>query len=90
MIEAAVRGGTMIEINASPDRRDLNEVNARAAAAAGVPILINCDAHRTRGFEVARYGVATARRAWLSAADVANTRPWAVLAATRPRSRSVA
>ena len=80
----------MIEINASPDRRDLNEVHARAAAAAGVPILINCDAHRTGGFEVARYGVATARRAWLTAADVANTRPWAEVAGMRSRSRSVA
>jgi DNA polymerase (family 10) len=90
VIEAAVRGGTMIEINASPDRRDLNDLHARAAAAAGVPILINCDAHRTGGFEVARYGVATARRAWLTAADVANTRPWAEVAAMRSRSRQVA
>ncbi len=90
VIEAAVRSGTMIEINASPDRRDLNDLHARAAAAAGVPILINCDAHRTGGFEVARYGVATARRAWLTAADVANTRPWAEVAAMRSRSRQVA
>ena len=88
VIEAAVRTGTMLEINASPDRRDLNEVNARAAAAAGVPILINCDAHRVGGFEVARYGVATARRAWLTAGDVANTGPWAEVAALRPRNRS--
>jgi DNA polymerase (family X) len=90
VIEAAARSGTMIEINASPDRRDLNEVNARSAAAAGVPIVINCDAHRVGGFEVARYGVATARRAWLTAADVANTRPWAEIAAMRSRSRQVA
>jgi DNA polymerase (family X) len=90
VIEAAVRTGTMLEINASPDRRDLSDVNARAAAAAGVPIIINCDAHRVGGFEVARYGIATARRAWLSAADVANTRPWAEVAAMRKRSRSVA
>ena len=80
----------MLEINASPDRRDLNEVNARAAAAAGVPIVINCDAHRVGGFEVARYGIATARRAWLTAADVANTRPWSELAAMRKRSHSAA
>src|SRR6201995_728881 len=40
VIEAAAKTGTMLEINASPDRRDLNEVNARAAAAAGVPVLI--------------------------------------------------
>jgi len=90
VIEAAGRSGTMIEINANPDRRDLNEIGARAAAAAGVPILISCDAHRTGGFEVARYGVATARRAWLTAADVANTRPWAEVAAMRKPSRSVA
>jgi DNA polymerase (family 10) len=88
VIEAAVKTGTMLEINASPDRRDLNEVNARAAAAAGVPILINCDAHRVGGFEVARYGVATARRAWLTAGDVANTGPWADVAALRPRNRA--
>ena len=90
MIAAAARTGTMLEINASPDRRDLNEVNARAAAAAGVPIVINCDAHRVGGFEVARYGVATARRAWLTAGDVANTKPWAELTAMRKRSRSAA
>ena len=62
-------------------------MNARAAAAAGVPIAINSDAHRVRGFEVARYGIATARRAWLTAADVLNTKPWAEVAALRPRNR---
>jgi DNA polymerase (family X) len=87
VIEAAARSGTMLEINASPDRRDLNEVHARAASAAGVPILINCDAHRVGGFEVARYGIATARRAWLTVGDVANTGSWAEVAALRPRNR---
>ncbi|MGO9791794.1 MAG: PHP domain-containing protein [Solirubrobacteraceae bacterium] len=88
VLDAALRTGTMLEINASPDRRDLNEVHARAAAAAGVPIVINCDAHRPSGFEVARYGVATARRAWLSASQVANCRSWAELAALRSRVRT--
>ncbi|MGO9903294.1 MAG: PHP domain-containing protein [Solirubrobacteraceae bacterium] len=88
ILDAAVRTGTMLEINASPDRRDLNEVHARAAAAAGVPLVINCDAHRPSGFEVARYGVATARRAWLSASQVVNCRPWAELAALRSRVRT--
>ena len=78
----------MLEINSAPDRRDLNDVHARAAAAAGVPIVINCDAHRVGGFEVARYGIATARRAWLSAAAVANTRPWSDVAQLRPRARA--
>jgi DNA polymerase (family X) len=88
VLDACVGTGTMLEINASPDRRDVNEVVARAAAAAGIPIVINCDAHRVGGFEVARYGVATARRAWLTAAQVANTMPWAKLAALRPRARA--
>jgi len=90
VIEAAARTGTMLEINASPDRRDLDELGARAAAAVGVPIVINCDAHRVRGFEVARYGIATARRAWLTVADVANTRSWGEVSAMRKRSRTVA
>jgi DNA polymerase (family 10) len=86
VIEAAARTGTMLEINSSPDRRDLNEVNARAAAAAGVRIVINCDSHRVGGFSVARYGVATARRGWLTADDVANTRPWPELSAILKRN----
>jgi DNA polymerase (family X) len=86
VLEAAARTGTMLEINSSPDRRDINDPNARAAAQAGIPIVINCDAHRTRGFDVLRYGVATARRGWLTAADVANTRPWAELASMRKRN----
>jgi DNA polymerase (family 10) len=90
VIDAALRTGTMLEINASPNRRDLNDLGARAAAAAGVPLVIDCDAHRTGGFEVARFGIATARRAWLTAADVANTRPWVELDAMRKRSRSAA
>ena len=87
VLEAAVTSRTMLEINAAPDRRDMNEHHARAAAAAGVPIVIDCDAHRVAGFAVARYGIATARRAWLTAADVANTRPWPDVQALRPRHR---
>ncbi len=87
VIEAAARSGTMLEINSNPDRRDLDETNARAAAAAGVPIVINTDAHRTAGFAVARYGIATARRAWLTAAQVVNTQPWGAVQALRPRHR---
>jgi DNA polymerase (family 10) len=90
IIEAAVAAGTMLEINASPDRRDLDDVHARAAARAGVPIVIDCDAHRVGGFEVARYGVATARRAWLGPEAVVNTRPWAAVEAMRPRARDSA
>ncbi len=70
---AAARAGTMLEINANPDRRDLSDVHARAAARAGVTLVIDSDAHRTRTLANMRWGVATARRAWLSRADVANT-----------------
>jgi DNA polymerase (family X) len=88
VLQACVDTGTLLEINASPDRRDINDTTARAAAKQGIPIVIDCDAHRVGGFEVARYGVATARRGWLTAAQVANTRPWAELKQLRPRARS--
>jgi DNA polymerase (family 10) len=88
IVEAALATGTMLEINSSPDRRDLNDVHARAAARAGIGIVIDGDAHRVGGFEVARYGVATARRAWLGPKAVVNTRPWDDVKAMRPRARA--
>jgi DNA polymerase (family 10) len=84
---AAARAGTMLEINANPDRRDLSDIHARGAAAAGVRILIDSDAHRTSTLQNMRWGIATARRAWLSAADVANTRPWEGLKKLRKQAR---
>ncbi len=87
VIEAAARTHTMIEINASPDRRDLNELHARAAAAAGVNVLVNTDAHSVRNFGLLPFGIATARRAWLTPEQVANTRPWAEFAPLRKRAR---
>jgi DNA polymerase (family X) len=87
LIEAAIRTHTMLEINAAPDRRDLNDVHARAAAQAGVPIVIDSDAHSARNLELMRYGIATARRAWLEPHHVANTRSWAELQPLRKRNR---
>ncbi len=80
---AAARTGTMLEINANPDRRDLSDVHARAAARAGVLLVIDSDAHRTGTLANMRWGVATARRAWLGSAQVANTRPWPELCGLR-------
>ena len=87
VIEAAARTGTMLEINAAPDRRDLNDVHARNAAQAGVKILIDSDAHGVRELALARWGIATARRAWLTKDDVANTRSWPEFAPMRKRAR---
>jgi DNA polymerase (family 10) len=88
LIEAAARTHTMLEINSAPDRRDLNDVHARAAMRAGVMILIDSDAHGAERLEHVRWGVATARRAWLGPEHVANTRPWLEFAALRKRARS--
>jgi len=85
VIAKAVETGTFLEINANPDRRDLNDVYARAAAEAGVTLLVDSDAHWPRTLKNMRYGVATARRAWLTAEQVGNTRSWAELARMRKR-----
>ncbi|MGZ5410971.1 MAG: DNA polymerase/3'-5' exonuclease PolX [Solirubrobacterales bacterium] len=87
IFEAAARTGTMIEINGNPNRRDLNEGHARLAAEAGVMICCNTDAHGVDTLDNMRYSVATARRAWLSAEQVANTRPWRSFAPLRKRHR---
>jgi len=74
VLDVAFRCGTMLEINAYPDRLDLRDVDARRAAKAGCHLTISTDAHHSRGLGDMTYGVATARRAGLEAADVANTR----------------
>jgi len=87
VIEAAARTGTFLEINANPNRRDLPDTLARAAAEAGVTIVIDSDAHGVETLEKIRFGVATARRAWLSASQVANARPWSELNRLRKTPR---
>jgi DNA polymerase (family X) len=74
--EAAARTGTMLEINGNPNRRDLSEQHARLAAEAGAKIVLNTDAHGVDTLGNMAYAVATARRAWLTADQVANTRGW--------------
>lgn len=87
MIAAAARTGTFLEINASPARRDLHDVHARAARDAGVLLTIDSDAHGPDTLPHTRWGIATARRAWLGKDDVANTRPWAELRKLRKGGR---
>lgn len=73
VIEAAAKSGTMIEINASPHRLDLDDTHCRRAKALGVTIVINPDAHSTSGLNDLDYGVGVARRAGLGPADLFNT-----------------
>ena len=83
----AARTGTMLEINGNPNRRDLSERHARLAAEAGVTICVNTDAHRVETLDNMVYGIATARRAWLTADKVANTKPWREFSKLRKRTR---
>jgi DNA polymerase (family X) len=87
LAEKALETGTMLEINANPNRRDLSDLNARLAGEAGVTIVISSDAHGADTLGLIRFGVATARRAWLSADQVANTRSLRELRKLQKRSR---
>jgi len=75
VIAVAADTGCCLEINAQPDRLDLDDVNARAAREAGVKFAISTDSHSLDGFRNMRFGVDQARRAWLRPDDVVNTRP---------------
>jgi DNA polymerase (family X) len=75
VIAAARELGCHLEINAQPDRLDLNDIHAHAAKDAGVRLAISTDAHSVDGFRNMRFGIDQARRAWLTADDVLNTRP---------------
>lgn len=74
LFQAAADHGVMLEINASPQRLDLDDVHAAAAKAHGIPIVISTDAHSEHGLDMLEFGVYQARRAGLTKADVANTR----------------
>jgi DNA polymerase (family 10) len=76
VIEKAVETGTFLEVNSQPDRLDLRDVHARAAADAGVLVAVSTDAHEVAALDWAALGVAQARRGWLTKEQVLNTRPW--------------
>ncbi len=75
VLETARDMEVALEVNAMPDRLDLTEKGCRLAKAAGVPVVIGTDAHHARQLGNLRYGVWVARRGWLEAKDVLNTRP---------------
>ena len=78
---AAAANGTALEMNGSPHRLDLSPERARRALAAGCVLTIDSDAHHTGELDDTRWGVAQARRGWVTASDVLNTRSRADLLA---------
>jgi DNA polymerase (family 10) len=79
VLRAAAVSGTAVEVNATPDRLDLDDVWARRAVDLGVTLTISSDAHSAGGLDAMRYGVMQARRGWVEARHVLNTRPLAGL-----------
>ena len=75
VLEAAAATGTMLEINSSPDRLDLNDSMVKRAKDMGIKIAINTDAHDKEALTDMKYGVWVARRGWLTAQSVINTFP---------------
>jgi DNA polymerase (family 10) len=75
VLKTAAEKQVAMELNAHPERLDLNDVHLRMARDRGVKIVINTDAHHTSHFEKIKYGILQARRAWLTAKDVLNTLP---------------
>jgi DNA polymerase (family 10) len=75
VLNTALKNKVAMELNAYPDRLDLNDVHLRMARERGAKIVINTDAHHTSHFEKIKYGILQARRAWLTPKDVLNTLP---------------
>jgi len=75
MMEVAVKTGTILEINAYPERLDLNDIYCRMAKEKGVQLAIETDAHSIEGLTFMDLGVAVARRGWLEEKEVINTLP---------------
>ena len=75
VIDAAKANGVALEINSQPHRLDLCDSHARLARDRGVKLIVDSDAHEIDALDYARWGILTARRAWLTKDDVINTRP---------------
>jgi len=75
LVNVASDTGKAMELNSHPARLDIDWTICKYAKSKGVPVSINPDAHKTSGIEVLRFGVGIARKGWLTAKDVLNTRP---------------
>jgi DNA polymerase (family 10) len=87
VMAALAKAGVAIELNSSPLRLDVNEHLARMAREAGVPVVLNSDAHSIRELAYLRYGIGIARRAWLGPQHVLNTKSAKDLQAWRAERR---
>jgi len=76
LIKAAQERGCFMELDAQPDRLDLIDIHCKLARDLGVKVAIATDAHSIADLGFMRWGIGQARRGWLAAADVLNTRPW--------------
>ncbi|HIC54715.1 MAG TPA: DNA polymerase/3'-5' exonuclease PolX [Gemmatimonadetes bacterium] len=74
VLEAAADLSVAVELNANPNRLDFSDVHVHRAKELAVPVVISTDAHSLRGLADMRFGVDQARRGWLEASDVLNTR----------------
>jgi DNA polymerase (family 10) len=72
VLAAAKESGVALEINAHPMRLDLDDVYSRRAIEMGIPLAINTDAHHPNDFALMDYGIAVARRGWVTASNVIN------------------
>jgi len=88
VFDAAARYGVAVEINSKVDRLDLRDTHARLAKERGLKLVIDSDAHSAAGLEGLRWGVLVARRAWLTADDILNTRPIEQFRASLRRRRN--
>ncbi len=75
ILHEAADTGTLLEVNSTPNRLDLDDVHIRQAIQLGIPLCINSDAHSSDTLGMVEYGVATARRGWAEARHIANTWP---------------
>ena len=85
VVEKAVETGTFLEIDSQPDRLDLRDTHARAAAEAGLKIAVTSDAHEVSALGHVEFGIGQARRAWLTKEQVLNTRTWPQLRKLRKK-----
>jgi DNA polymerase (family X) len=76
VLRGAKERGCFLELNAHPSRLDLDDVHCRMAKDLGLRIAISTDAHSTMGLGTMRFGIGQARRGWIEAGDVLNTRRW--------------